>query len=60
MGIACGEAEDMFEVVVVVGGLEWNAEEVRVRLPAEVEEEEEMVEDARRCRESQMRELLWL
>ena len=59
MGIACGEAEDMFEVVVVVGGLEWDAEEVRVRLPAEAEKEE-LVEDARRRRESWMRELLWL
>ena len=59
-GIACGEAEDIFEVVIVIGGREWDAEEVNLRLLAEAEEEEELVEDARRRRDSWMRGLLWL
>ena len=57
MGIACGEAEDMLDVVVV-GGLEWDAEFVRVRL--EVEESVELVTDAGRRRESWKKKPLWL
>lgn len=60
MGIACGEAEDIFEFVNVIGGREWDAEEVSVRLLAEAEGEEELVEDARRRCDSWIRGLLLL